>query len=139
MSKLFKSIYLEYRKLNIFLCHCENRSKLALKMTFLVALAVFFCSTFVLAEEITISTYYPSPYGVYNELQTSKLGVGDTDSSGGLDAADLPDADGQAYVARSVIFKPQGSDPVGNEKSGELYYNSTDDKFKYYNGSAWVA
>ena len=46
-------------------------------------------------ETITITTYYPSPYGVYNHLQAKRMAVGDTDESGGIDAADLPEADGQ--------------------------------------------
>lgn len=39
------------------------------KSIFLVSFLLFFCFTFVFAEDITITTYYPSPYGVYNELQ----------------------------------------------------------------------
>ena len=38
-------------------------------------------------ETITITTYYPSPYGVYNELQSNKLAVGDADGNGQLTAA----------------------------------------------------
>jgi hypothetical protein len=29
-------------------------------------------------ETITITTYYPSPYGVYNEMRAKKIGIGDT-------------------------------------------------------------
>ncbi|MDP3041141.1 MAG: hypothetical protein Q8N62_00185 [Candidatus Omnitrophota bacterium] len=36
----------------------------------LISFLLFFCSICVFAaEDITITTYYPSPYGVYNELQ----------------------------------------------------------------------
>ncbi|MDP2923047.1 MAG: hypothetical protein Q8O30_04930 [Candidatus Omnitrophota bacterium] len=41
-------------------------------------------------ESITITTYYPAPFGVYNQLVTSTLGVGDNNASGGLDDADAP-------------------------------------------------
>ncbi len=45
-----------------------------------------------LAEEsFTITTYYPSPHGSYNQLQTNSLGVGDNDNNGGLDSGDVPD------------------------------------------------
>lgn len=37
-------------------------------------------------ETITITTYYPSPYGVYNHLQAKRMAVGDTDESDGIDA-----------------------------------------------------
>jgi hypothetical protein len=30
------------------------------------------------AEQITFSTYYPAPYGVYNEMRATRMAVGDT-------------------------------------------------------------
>ncbi len=90
-------------------------------------------------EQITITTYYPSPFGVYNELQSNKMAVGDTNGDGNLTSADLPPANGQLYTARSVIFKPQLSLPILNVREGEMVYNNSDNKVYYYNGSAWVA
>ncbi|MHB8155500.1 MAG: hypothetical protein ACYDFR_05585 [Candidatus Omnitrophota bacterium] len=53
-----------------------------LKSIFLISLFLFLCSTFVFAvEEITITTYYPSPYGSYRELRAVKQGIGTTYSS----------------------------------------------------------
>lgn len=46
-------------------------------------------------EEITITTYYPSPYGVYSNLRSDVLGVGSTYRSTTL-------TDGQAVFADSV-------------------------------------
>lgn len=89
-------------------------------------------------ESITITSYYPSPYGVYNELQTNKFAVGDTDGSGGLGAGDQPPANGQLYTARSVIYKPQSSLPASDAREGELVYNASDDLLYLYNGSSWV-
>lgn len=40
-------------------------------------------------ESITLTTYYPAPYGVYNQLLANRLGVGDSNGNG-LDNADLP-------------------------------------------------
>jgi hypothetical protein len=42
-------------------------------------------------EKITITTYYPAPYGVYNQILTRTLGVGDNDGDGVLDSGDVPD------------------------------------------------
>ena len=42
-------------------------------------------------ETITLSTYYPSPFGLYQRLVTSTLGVGDVDGIDGITAADAPD------------------------------------------------
>jgi len=39
------------------------------KSIFLISFLLFFCPACVFAEDITITTYYPSPYGSYNELQ----------------------------------------------------------------------
>ncbi len=40
-----------------------------LKSICLILFFLFLCTTFVFAEEITITTYYPSPYGSYNEIK----------------------------------------------------------------------
>ena len=56
-----------------------------------------------LAEEsITITTYYPSPYGVYNALQTDKLGVGDNNSDGSLTSLDVPTNPGEVWIKGNV-------------------------------------
>ena len=99
---------------------------------------LLFCIYAFAEESITITTYYPSPYGVYNELQTNKFAVGDTSGDGQLSAADQPPANGQLYTARSVIYKPQSSLPAFDAREGELVYNNTDDSLYLYNGSSWV-
>lgn len=91
---------------------------------------------FLFADEtLTITTYYPSPYGSYNELQTNKLAVGDTNGDSQMTSADLPSRNGD------IRLMPQSGDPAawpaGN--IGQLSYSSTEDAFYYYNGSAWVA
>jgi hypothetical protein len=42
-------------------------------------------------EKITITTYYPSPAGIYQRLVTNTLGVGDTNALGGIEGTDAPD------------------------------------------------
>ena len=89
-----------------------------LKSIFFISFLLFFCLTFVLAEEITISTYYPSPYGEYNQLD----------------------------VHRSVTFHPQANlvaiQSLPNPKVGELVYSQGENQF-YYNqtglSTGWVA
>lgn len=53
-------------------------------------------------ETITITTYYPSPYGVYNQLQTNSFGVGDNDGDGGLDSDDVPSTAGDVWIKGNV-------------------------------------
>jgi hypothetical protein len=58
----------------------------------------------VLAEEekLTITTYYPSPIGVYQDLQTARLAVGDVNRNGSLDESDLPASQDDLNVAGNV-------------------------------------
>jgi len=53
-----------------------------LKSVWIIFSALLFCSTLAFAqEEITITSYYPSPYGIYRELTaTEKLYVGDSNN-----------------------------------------------------------
>ncbi len=57
-----------------------------------ILLFSFFVSFACLAQEtLTITTYYPAPFGIYQRMATNALGVGDNDASGVVDAADIPD------------------------------------------------
>ena len=53
-------------------------------------------------ESITVTTYYPSPYGSYSYLQTDKLGVGDNNSDGIFTNADVPTTSGDAWIKGRV-------------------------------------
>jgi hypothetical protein len=81
-------------------------------------------------EEFTITTYYPSPYGSYNELSTQKFSVGYTASS-----------DEQPTLAGNIRLKSQPGDPTtwSSGKEGEIAYSSTKDVLYVSNGSSWVA
>ncbi len=82
----------------------------------LIALTVFlsliFCSQSLSQgeESVTITTYYPAPYGVYNEVE----------------------------VYRSITYTKVNKANISDPNEGELIYN-VDGKFWYYTGSAWVA
>ena len=61
----------------------------------------------VFSEELTLTTYYPAPYGAYRQLATMTAGVGDNDGSGGINGNDAPDAavaaqQGDIWVAGNV-------------------------------------
>lgn len=62
----------------------------------------FTLPVFLFAEEITITTYYPSPYGSYSSLQTDKLGVGDNNSDGFFTAVDVPTTTGDVWIKGNV-------------------------------------
>ncbi len=80
--------------------------KLKLKKSLLLAvLSIVFvlpCVSRASDETLTITTYYPSPYGVYNQLQTNSLGVGDNDGDSKLDSGDVPATAGDVWIKGNV-------------------------------------
>jgi len=107
------------------------------KISIFVSMILFLGVSFCLAqteEKLTITTYYPSPYGVYNELQANRIAVGDTNDDGQLTALDLPNRDGD------IRLKPQPGDPATwpDGKKGQFAYSQVDDALYHYNGSKWM-
>ena len=72
-------------------------------------------------EEITLTTYYPAPYGTYEQLQSNMLAIGS--------GAAMPTDDGV------ISFEPR-DEPTGVAE-GDIYYNSVDHEFKYHDNSNW--
>ncbi len=129
----------------------KTRNRVMFILTAVTAtLSIVFVFAASFAEEnwdtVTYTTYYPSPYGVYNNMEANRMAVGDTDGLNGLDPGDIPPADGQLYVARSVIYKPQTTSPnssgvwaaMTSSKTGEMAYASDGNMYNY-TGSMWVA
>ncbi len=86
----------------------------------IVFFIVFFASV-AYSEDLTITTYYPSPHGSYNELSANRLSI-NTDSVASNNGV--------------IRFNPVDIASDGNE--GELYYDSSEHKFKYMNNtSGW--
>ncbi len=67
-----------------------------------ISLSVFPQTT----ETITLTTYYPSPVGIYNRLATGTLGVGDNNNDGIINAADAPDV----------------NDPLSGSRLGDAWF-----------------
>jgi len=51
------------------------------------------------AEEMTITTYYPSPNGAYDALSVKRLSVGDTNGDGSINASDVSPSSGYLLVS----------------------------------------
>ncbi|UCC95552.1 MAG: hypothetical protein JSW40_02080 [Candidatus Omnitrophota bacterium] len=140
------------RSFNFFLT-----SALALIFTFNLTI------TALSQEELTLTTYYPAPYGVYNQLVTQTFGVGDNDPTPqpGLDSNDAPDPDtnpGDVWIAGEVgigigAVSPQekleigGAIKIANTNAncnaatpndeGIIRYNTGTDKVEYCDGTQW--
>ncbi|HDP16365.1 MAG TPA: hypothetical protein ENN16_00755 [Candidatus Omnitrophica bacterium] len=67
----------------------------------------------VIAEEITLTTYYPAPFGNYEELQAEKLAVGSTTT--------MPTTDGSLAVLMVAV----GSGAVMPTTDGDLVSDGT--------------
>jgi hypothetical protein len=103
----------------------------------LLIFIAFFLECGVMAEEVTVTTYYPSPQGDYKEMQTSdntylatqsgNVGVGTKTPVQKLDVAGHTQS-------QSVIFKPLSSPPV-NPSEGMVYFDGSH-YFAWVNG-AW--
>ena len=111
----------------------KNKFLLSLPLVFLVL--TFSLPAFATDESITITTYYPSPYGVYNQLAANRLAVGDTNNDGALTAADQSNRDGD------IRLTAQAGDPAvwPAGTTGQFSYSSVNDDLYHYNGSTWVA
>lgn len=66
-----------------------------LKRFFGVFIFLLFCvAVSGMAEEITLTTYYPAPYGNYDELQATKLAVGSSTT--------MPTTDGNLEASGTI-------------------------------------
>lgn len=106
------------------------------------ALLLFICMVSLVfaeqpSEKLTITTYYPSPTGIYNKLQSRRFSVGDTNDDGNINANDLPEYDGQLLVNRSVMVRPL-REPPADGREGEIFYNLSAHSFYFHNGTDWV-
>ena len=107
-------------------------------LTILVLSVASICYAADETEEITLTTYYPAPYGDYDELLVSgdtylavdsgNVGIGTTSPEAILDVA----GDGEAIL---VPRKEDNGDPAGID--GMIYYNKSKAKFRAYENGTW--
>jgi len=83
---------------------------------------MFACISAVFAEEtLTITTYYPSPQGTYDELRANKMVIGSFTAVSPSKGA--------------VTFTPVSTPASFSE--GTLYYDNNEHGFKYRNNTGW--
>lgn len=107
---------------------------LVLGFIFLLFLPVF------AQEEITITTYYPSPYGAYRDLQVGRaLSVGDVNHDGNFDNNDFirdvsgDPATGTLALAGDIRIGNSGL-TCGAANAGAMRYNSGTRMLEYCDG-----
>ena len=76
---------------------------------------VFGLSISSIAEEITLTTYYPAPYGEYEELRANKFAVGST--------ATMPTTDGEfTTIGNTYLATDSGNVGIGTADLTENYF-----------------
>lgn len=78
-------------------------------------------------EQITITTYYPSPYGVYQALEARRMVIGVADTA----TNPMPDLDGM------VNFQGRHETDPAFVNEGTLFYNDAYHDFRYYDSQYW--
>lgn len=118
--------------MHIFRLHGLKLGILQVSLFFIVYFLILPACYAQAPEQITITTYYPSPYGVYQALEARRLAVGTVDATHPMPDVNNATTDGVA------IFRGQGPGNPTWASDGALYYNSSSHQFRYYNGTAWV-
>lgn len=86
-------------------------------------------SAFAAERKVTLTTYYPAPYGEYKQVKTNNIVVGDTSATAA--------ASDQTIKLEGISTKPDNeADDPGVE--GTLYYDGDNHKLLYSNGTEWV-
>ena len=88
------------------------------------------CPPECVTDSMEIETYYPSPYGYYEELRGDKIIVGDSNNSY-INETDLP-------PTGTITFEPVSYASVSagtNLYEGTMYYDKDDHKFRYYDNT----
>lgn len=105
----------------------------------LMGLAVIFINS-AWAEEITISTYYPAPYGVYRNFKTTEDTYLATESGNVGVGTETPNTKLEVdNVLKITPYTVAGTDPqaCGLETEGAIYYKDSESRFYYCDGSEW--
>ncbi|MBI4057585.1 MAG: hypothetical protein HY399_08580 [Elusimicrobia bacterium] len=104
------------------------------------------------SETLTLTTYYPAPYGVYAQMRTTgdtflaydpagtgKVGIGTTTPTNRLTVAGSADFSG-ALIAGGVVQVGRFSPPLPTTgvQEGSMAFDSTNYAFKGYANGVWT-
>jgi hypothetical protein len=117
-------------------------------LAMLVCIGIFPVTLLAQDEEITLTTYYPAPYGEYDSLsigstfvapaEDGRLIVNDRVGIG----TDNPQAVLDVMSTTSGFLPPRMTtaqgDVIPNPPVGSVIYNTTRNRLEYFNGTNWL-
>ncbi|MFA5319791.1 MAG: hypothetical protein WC418_01235 [Candidatus Omnitrophota bacterium] len=71
-------------------------------------------------EDMTVTTYYPSPNGSYDALSVKRFSVGDTNGDGNINASDVAVSNGYLLVADKIGIRTTSPDAALKIESGGM-------------------
>lgn len=91
----------------------------------------FFCSARN-ENQIKFTTYYPRPAGVYQELRSRQLQIGEPEEEFSL-------LDGQIKIGKSLIYNPQAELPHTGSLGELIYFSGQNGEcpFFFWDGQDW--
>ena len=94
-------------------------------------------------ESLTITTYYPSPYGVYRNLKLNPTAEEPTGPALSRGVMYYNDSENVIKYRNNEMWVDIGkvnaiSDDKPADAAGAVYYDTSDKSIKYYNGTSWV-
>jgi len=91
-------------------------------------------------ETITITTYYPSPYGVYKNLEMYPSDEPTVGVKPGVMYFNKDNNTLLIYVNDTAQWQPAGGKQATEYKDGNVFYNQTDKKYYVYNSTVktWI-
>jgi hypothetical protein len=118
---------------------------MAKKLLFLGIILIFVSFAYAQEEQLTITTYYPSPYGSYNELHTSQMAIGlnyqkTTPPANSLIVegdVGIGTTGPQADLEVNNTLRMTPTDVPNHAVVGALYYDNSEAIYKYNDGTGW--
>lgn len=100
--------------------------KVTISKRHLFLIIILFVTTeicFAQTESVTLTTYYPSPHGVYSSLLADRFGVGDNNGDGNLNSSDVPTTAGEVWISGNVGIQTQ-TPAVALDVNGDIDANN---------------
>ncbi len=125
--------------------HVEFKAPRFLLQCFLLPCLELLAVTELGSENVTLTTYYPAPSGVYTQIIATqnaylardggRVGIGTATPTAKLHVMGDARIRGDLNLEQKLKLGNLAADPVGSP--GSMYYNNATDQFRGYYASGW--